>query len=179
MVSATDSAHAGAEVTLNTYPNGLFPQSVKPDWLLGNFGGKRSGSHPESLLGSRCDFRSRTAAASLVRRIGRSADVQMAQIPKRGFIFLAHAAREVRIAQMLIARRLRHILQHRQPVLDRPLPVRRHLLPPGEHLILDVRLLLLSHALPHFGAPPHVVLLLRRQLFEASLILLQPLALFR
>ena len=79
---------------------------------------------------------------------------------------------------MLIARRLRHILQHRQPVLNRPLPVRRHLLPPGEHIIPDVRLLLRSHALPHFRAPPHVVLLLRRQLFEASLILLQPLALF-
>jgi hypothetical protein len=103
----------------------------------------------------------------------------MAQIPQHLLVFFAHAARKVWIVQMLIARRLRHILQHPEPVLDRPLPVRRQLLPPGEHIILDVRLLLRSHALPHFGAPPHVVPLLRRQLLEASLILLQPLALFR
>ncbi len=105
--------------------------------------------------------------------------MEMAQISKRGFIFFAHAARKVRIAQMLIARRLRHVLQHRQPVLDRPLPVRRHLLPPRKNIILDVRLLLWRHLLPHMRTLAHILLLLRRQLVEAPLILLQCLALLR
>ena len=105
--------------------------------------------------------------------------MDMAQITKRGFIFLAHATRKVRIVQMLIARRLRHILQHCEPVLDRPLAIRRQLLPLGQHIVLDVHLLFRGHALPDFGAPAHIVLLLRRKLVEASLILLQPLTLFR
>ena len=105
--------------------------------------------------------------------------MQMAPISECGFIFLAHAPREVRIVQMLIARRLRHILQHREPVLDRSLAIRRQLLPPGQHIVLHVRLLLRSHTLPDFGAPAHVVLLRGRELVEASLILLQPLTLFR
>ena len=105
--------------------------------------------------------------------------MQMAQISECGFIFLTHPLREVRIVQMLIARRLRHILQHREPVLDRSLALRRQLLPTGQHIVLDVRLLLRSHALPDFGAPAHVVLLRGRELVEAPLILLQPLTLFR
>jgi hypothetical protein len=50
------------------------------------------------------------STASFTRRLRRSANVQVAQVPKRGLIFLAHPTCKVRIAQVLIARRLRHIL---------------------------------------------------------------------
>src|SRR5712692_1531050 len=100
--------------------------------------------------------------------------MQVAQIAECIFVFFPHTLREIRVIQMLIPRRLRHILQHRQPVLDRPLPVRRQLFPPGQNIILDVRLLLWRHLLPHASALAHLLLLLRWQLPETPLVLPQP-----
>lgn len=52
--------------------------------------------------------------ATLVRtirwRIRSAADVEMAQIAQRGAVFFAHTPREVGVSQMLIARKLRHVL---------------------------------------------------------------------
>jgi hypothetical protein len=55
----------------------------------------------------------------------RRANMLMTQVPQHLPVILAHPAREVRITQVPIARGLRHILQHAQPVLDSSLPVRR------------------------------------------------------
>src|SRR5260370_38379900 len=82
------------------------------------------------------------------RRVRRSAYVQMAQVAQRGFVFLAHAPREIRIIQMLIARRLRHVLEHAQSLLDRPLAVRRQLPPPRQDILLNVLALLRSKSAP-------------------------------
>jgi hypothetical protein len=100
--------------------------------------------------------------------------MQVAQIAERALVFFTHAPREIRVVQVLVSRRLRHILQHPKPVLYCPLPVRRQLFPPRQNIIPDVRLLLWRHLLPHTGALAHILLLLRWQLPELSLVLLQP-----
>ena len=97
----------------------------------------------------------------LVRRIWRSANVQVAQIAQRGFIFFAHAAREVWIIQVLVAGAFRHIFQYRQTILNGAFAVRRHLLPPGEHVILDVVALCGRHFLPYLRAFLHFLALRR------------------
>src|SRR5437667_7417474 len=65
--------------------------------------------------------------------------MHVAQVAKQGFVFFAHAPREVRVTQMLIPRRLRHVLQDVQAALDRVPPRRRQLFPRRKHVVSDVR----------------------------------------
>jgi hypothetical protein len=104
--------------------------------------------------------------------------VQMAQIAQRSAVFFAHTAREVRVVQVLVARKLRHVLQHAQTLFDGFLTLRRQITPGRQHVIFDVIPLLRRHLLPHSLAVTQVLLLLRRQLPKALLILKHPLSLF-
>src|SRR4029077_2645964 len=88
-------------------------------------------------------------------------------------VFFAHSARKVRIAQVPVARGLRHVLQHAQPLLNGPLPVRRQLLPPRQHVIFDVVSLVWCKLLPILGSSFHILLSLGRQLIELPLIFRQ------
>ncbi len=97
--------------------------------------------------------------------------MQVAQVTQRGFIFLAHAPREIRIIQMLIARRLRHILQHAQSLLDRPLAVWRHLLPLWQDTSLDVLALFRRQPVPHLRALLQFLSLRRRQSLQTPVVL--------
>jgi hypothetical protein len=97
--------------------------------------------------------------------------MQVAQIMQRALIFLTHAARKIRIAQPLIPRGFRHILQHAKPLLDRLLAVRRHLLPLGQHIVADMIALLRRHFLPNLRAFAKLLLLRRWQVPEPLLIL--------
>jgi hypothetical protein len=80
---------------------------------------------------------------------------------------------------MAVARRFRHIPQHPQPVLDGPLPIRRQLLPLGQHIIPQVTLLIRREPLPILCRTFHILLFLRRQLVELSLIFRQAAPLLR
>jgi len=79
---------------------------------------------------------------------------------------------------MLVARELRHILENAQTLLDGFLSLWRQSTPGRQHFIFNVIALLLRHLLPHAFAVAHVLLLLRRQLPKALLILQHPLPLF-
>ncbi len=81
-----------------------------------------------------------------------AADVQVAQVTQRGFIFFTHAARKVRVVQVLIARGLRHIFQDAQAIFNGPSAVRRHLLPLGVHVVADVVPLLFGQRVPNTDA---------------------------
>jgi hypothetical protein len=70
-----------------------------------------------------------------------------------------------------VARGLRHVLQHAQPLLNGPLPVRRQLLPPRQHVIFDVVSLPWRKLLPILSSSFHILLSLGRQLIELPLIL--------
>ena len=107
-----------------------------------------------------------------------AAYVEMAQIAQRSTVFFAHTPREVGVFQMLIARKLGHVLKHAQTLLNRFLSLWRQIAPVGQHFIFDVIALLRRHLLPHVLAVAHVLLLLRRQLPKASLILKNPLPIF-
>jgi hypothetical protein len=113
------------------------------------------------------------------RRVRRSAHMQVAQIAQGCPVFVAHAPCEVRVTQPLVARRLRHILQHTQPLLNRLPAVRRHLLPFRQHFITDVVALLRRHPLPDLRSLAQLLLLLWRKLPESLFIPLESLALFR
>src|SRR5438477_4497711 len=89
----------------------------------------KGGNDPDCLLDKKVEL--------LVRRV-RRAYVQVAQITQHGLVFFAHAPREIRVVQVLVPRRFRHILQHTQPLLNRPLPVRRKLLPLRRQIIPNV-----------------------------------------
>ena len=104
--------------------------------------------------------------------------MHVAQFMQHGLVFFTHAARKIRIIQMLISRRLRHILQHAQPLPNRSLAVRGQLLPFRQHIIADVFALFRRHLLPDLRPIAQLLLLLRRQLIETPLILLQFLLLF-
>ena len=91
-------------------------------------------------------------AALFARRV-RRAHMQVAQIAQHGLIFIAHAAREIRIIQMLVARRLGHILQHAQTLLNRPPPAIREFLPFRRQIIPNVILLFRRQLLPLVRAP--------------------------
>jgi hypothetical protein len=80
---------------------------------------------------------------------------------------------------MPVARRFRHIPQHPQPVLDGPLPIRRQLLPLGQHIIPQVTLLIRREPLPILCRTFHILLFLRWQLVELSLIFRQAAPLLR
>ena len=109
----------------------------------------------------------------------RRSNMLVTQIPQHLPVIFTHPPREIRIIQMPIARRLGHILQHAQPVLNGPLPIRRQLLPPGQHIIPNVTLLLRCQPLPIFGRSLHLLLLLWRQLIELSLIVRQAIPFLR
>jgi hypothetical protein len=99
--------------------------------------------------------------ALFVRRIWSAADVQMAQVAQCRFIFLAHAARKIRIVQMLISRGFRHIFQHAKAVLNGALTIRRHLTPSWQNVVADVCLLCWRQFLPHLRALLHLLPLCR------------------
>src|SRR4029077_3498511 len=109
-------------------------------------------------------------AALLVRRLRRSGNVQVAQVMQRGLIFLAHAPREVRIVQPLVACGLRHILQYTQPLLNRLSAVRRHLLPLRQDIITDVLALLRRHPVPHLCARLQFLALRWRAFFQPAVV---------
>jgi hypothetical protein len=111
-------------------------------------------------------------------RIRGAPNVDMAQIAKRGAIFRAHTASKVGVFQMLIARELRHVLENAEALLDGLFSLWRQITPVGQHFIFDVIALLRRHLLPDAFAVAQVLLLLRRQLPKASLILEYPLSLF-
>lgn len=83
----------------------------------------------------------RCSGGLLVRRIGRRADVRVAQVLQHGSFVVVHAAGKIRIVEPLIPRGLRHVLQHAKLLLHHLLTVPRHLLPLGPDIILDVLLL--------------------------------------
>src|SRR6266849_9870390 len=105
--------------------------------------------------------------------------MQVAQIPQRRSIVIAHPAREVRIVQPLVARRFRHILQHAQSLLNRLPALRRHLPPSGQHIIAHVVALRRRHLLPDLRSLAQLLLLLWRKLLESSFILLKSPPFFR
>src|SRR3984893_12634662 len=104
--------------------------------------------------------------------------MHMAQIAQRSAIFWTHTASKVRVVQMLVARVLRHVLEHAQALLDGFLSLWRQSAPARQHFIFNVIALLRGHLLPHPLAIAHVLLLLRRQLPKALLILEHPLSVF-
>src|SRR5882762_5447322 len=118
-------------------------------------------------------------AASLIRRVRRSPNMQVAQISQRRPVVIAHPAREVRIVQPLVARRFRHILQHAQSLLNRLPALRRHLLPSRQHIIAHMVALRRRHSLPDLRSLAQLLLLLWRKLPESSLILLESPPFFR
>ena len=79
---------------------------------------------------------------------------------------------------MLVARKLRHILENAQTLLNGFLSLWRQIAPVRQHFIFNVIALLLRHLLPDALAVAHILLLLRRQLPKALLILEHPLSLF-
>jgi len=79
---------------------------------------------------------------------------------------------------MLVARELGHILENAQTLLDGFLSLWRQIAPIRQHVILNVIALLRRHLLPDTLAVAQVLLLLRRQLAKASLILEDALSLF-
>jgi hypothetical protein len=102
----------------------------------------------------------------------------MAQIAERSAIFFAHTPSKVGVVQMLVACELRHILKNAQTLLDGFLSLWRQIAPRRQHFIFNVIALLLRHLLPYPLAVTHVLLLLRRQLPKALLILEHPLSIF-
>lgn len=64
------------------------------------------------------------------------------------FVFVAHSARKVRIAQAPVARGLRHILQHAKLLLNHLLALPRNLSPLRQYIILNMLALLRSHPAP-------------------------------
>src|SRR5580704_1404241 len=144
---------------------------------------KRRGHRPLGKLKSNATFDFQLSTVnflpSLIRRFHRPAHVQVAQIPQRRPIFLAHPARKIRIVQPLVPRILRHILQHTQSLPDRLLAIRRHLSPTRQHIRPDVLALLRCHPVPHLRAIPQHLLLSRRQTPQTLLVLQHSLPLLR
>src|SRR5262249_53686345 len=79
-------------------------------------------------------------------------------------------ARKVRIGQMLIPCRLRHVLQHAEPLLNRPLPLRWKLLPSGKHFILYMALLIRPQPVPVSRGFLHLLLLSGIQLLIIPIV---------
>jgi len=102
----------------------------------------------------------------------------MAQIAQRSAIFWTHPTSKVGIVQVLVPCKLRHVLENAQTLLDGFLSFWRQVAPGRQYLIFNVIALLRRHLLPHPLAVAHVLLLLRRQLPKALLILKHSLALF-
>jgi hypothetical protein len=101
--------------------------------------------------------------------------MQVTQIPQRRLILVTHPLRKPRIIQPLIPRRLRHVLQHPQPIANRLLPVRRHLAPLRQHIVPHVIALLRRHPIPHLRAIPQHLLLRWRHALQPLFVLQSPL----
>jgi hypothetical protein len=129
----------------------------------------------EELQWKREELKMLTPLQLLVRSFGRATYMQMAQIAQSALIFFAHPARKVWIVQPLIARRLRHILQHPQSLLNRLAALRWHLLPFRQHIIAHVIALLRRHPLPDLRALLQLFLLHWRQIPQPLLVLRKPL----
>jgi hypothetical protein len=112
-------------------------------------------------FGSTAPLPGKQREALFVKRIWSAAYVQMAQVAQRRFIFLTHAARKIRIVQMLISRGFRHIFQHAKAVLNGALTIRRHLIPSWQNGVAGVRLLCWRQFLPHLRALLHLLPLCR------------------
>lgn len=104
--------------------------------------------------------------------------MEVAEVAQRGAVLVAHTASKVWIVEVLVTRRLGHVLKNAQALLDGFLALGRHVAPIGQYFILNVVALLRRHLLPDAVAVAHILLLLRRQLPEALLILDHALALF-
>jgi len=113
------------------------------------------------------------------RRFRRSADVHVAQIPQHAFILFAHATRKIRVVQMLVAGRLRHVLQHSQPLLNRALAIRRHLTPFRRQVVLDVIPLSRCQFPPIVGTWFELLPLGRRKTLKLSITIDSPLLFLR
>ena len=104
--------------------------------------------------------------------------MQMAQIAQRSAIFWTHPTRKIGVVQMLISRELRHVLEYAQTLPDGFLSLWRQIAPRGQNVIFNMIALLRRHLLPHPLAVAHILLLLRRQLPKALLVLEHSLSLF-
>jgi len=111
-------------------------------------------------------------------RIRGATYVQMAQVAQRSAIFWTHPTSKVGILQVLVPCKLRHVLENAQTLLDGFLSFWRQIAPGWQHVIFNMITLLRRHLLPYPLAVAHVLLLLRRQLPKALLILEHPLSLF-
>lgn len=123
--------------------------------------------------------------------------MQVAQIMQHGAVFIAHAAREVRISQAAVARGLRHVLQHAELLLNDLLALPGNLPPPRHYVVLNVvallrpqvapgiflvaeiGALLRAHAVPLIELITNAVLLLRRKILKRSAVLQHAIALRR
>ena len=101
------------------------------------------------------------------------------QIAQHRFVIFVHAAREVGIAQVLVARRLRHVLQHVQAAANGALTVRRKLLVFRRNVVLDVVLLVVAQAVPIFLAFLNLPFLRRGPFLIVFVIVQRPLLLLR
>src|SRR5438876_1369362 len=116
---------------------------------------RKGGNDPDCLLDKE--------AALFVRRV-RRAHVQVAQVAQHGLIFFAHAPREIRVIQVLVPRRFRHILQNTQPLLNRPSSAIRQLFPLRRQIIPDMVLLLRRQFIPLVNAPIYLLPLCRSKI---------------
>ncbi len=123
--------------------------------------------------------------------------MQMAQIMQRLPVLIAHSTRKIRVAQPPVPRRLRHILQHAQLLLNHLLPLPRNLppsrqnvvfhvaplfrrhSPPGIFLRAQVRPLLSAQMVPLIELLPNSALLFRRQILERTAALQHAIPLLR
>ena len=93
------------------------------------------------------------------------------QVAQHGFVIFVHAAREVWIVQVLIPRRLRHVLQNVEPATDRSLAIRRKLPPLWQYVILDVILLIRRQSAPVFQAALNSLLFSRCPLLKVPIVI--------
>ena len=105
--------------------------------------------------------------------------MQVAQVAQRRFILFAHAAGKIRIVQVLISRGFRHIFQHAKAVLNGAFTIRRHLIPSGQNIVPDVRLLCWRQLLPHLRALLHLLPLCRAQILPLPVVIQNALLLLR
>ncbi len=118
--------------------------------------------------------------ASLIpRRVRRPAHMQMTQIMQSLPVLIAHSPREIRIAQPPVSRRLRHILQHTQLLLNHLLPLPRNLPPSRQNVVLHVAPLFRRHSPPGIFFRAKVRALLRVQVVPLIKLLPNPALLFR
>ena len=95
----------------------------------------------------------------------------VAEVPEHGLFVVAHPAREVRIAESLITRGFRHILQDAQLLLHHLLAIPRHLAPLRKHIVLDVVALLRCQVTPSLFVAAQACLLLRRHVIPLTELL--------